>query len=50
MTDVTSPEFRCYELDLQNTASQTQVTTISAGSQVGFRGTRPPPHFVLSAR
>nr|4B5Q_A Chain A, GLYCOSIDE HYDROLASE FAMILY 61 PROTEIN D [Phanerodontia chrysosporium]4B5Q_B Chain B, GLYCOSIDE HYDROLASE FAMILY 61 PROTEIN D [Phanerodontia chrysosporium] len=37
VTDVTSPEFRCYELDLQNTAGQTQTATVSAGDTVGFK-------------
>ncbi|KAK7681395.1 hypothetical protein QCA50_015487 [Cerrena zonata] len=37
VTSVTDPEFRCYELDLQNTASQTSVATVSAGDTVGFR-------------
>lgn len=32
------PEFRCYELDLQNTAGSTQTATVSAGSTVGFKG------------
>lgn len=36
VTNVTDPEFRCYELDLVNTASQTQTATVTAGSNVGF--------------
>ena len=39
MTDVNDPEFRCYELDLENTAGQTQVATVSAGELIGFKGT-----------
>ncbi len=39
VTSVTDPEFRCYELDLENTAGATQVATVSAGSTVGFKGT-----------
>ncbi|CAL1699253.1 unnamed protein product [Somion occarium] len=38
VTDVNDPEFRCYELDLQNTAGQTGVATVSAGDTVGFKG------------
>ena len=30
------PEFRCYELDLVNTASETSTATVVAGSTVGF--------------
>ncbi|KAF7791648.1 hypothetical protein EIP86_002669 [Pleurotus ostreatoroseus] len=37
VTSVTDPEFRCYELDLQNTAGETQTATVSAGSTVGFK-------------
>ncbi|KAI0346667.1 hypothetical protein BDW22DRAFT_1462603 [Trametopsis cervina] len=37
VTSVTDPEFRCYELDLQNTAGQTSTATVSAGSTVGFK-------------
>jgi len=37
VTSVTDPEFRCYELDLQNTAGETQTATVSAGSTVGFQ-------------
>jgi hypothetical protein len=37
LTSVTDPEFRCYELDLTNTASQTSTATVSAGSVVGFK-------------
>ncbi|KZT35888.1 glycoside hydrolase family 61 protein D [Sistotremastrum suecicum HHB10207 ss-3] len=36
VTNVTDPEFRCYELDLVNTASQTGTATVVAGSTVGF--------------
>lgn len=39
VTDVNDPEFRCYELDLVNTAGSTQTMTVSAGSTVGFKGT-----------
>ena len=38
VTSVTDPEFRCYELDLQNTAGQTSTSTVSAGSTIGFQG------------
>ena len=38
ITDVTSPEFRCYELDMQNTPGQTSIATVEAGSTVGFKG------------
>ncbi len=38
VTNVNDPEFRCYELDLENTAGQTQTATVSAGSTVGFQG------------
>ncbi|GJE85227.1 glycoside hydrolase family 61 protein [Phanerochaete sordida] len=31
ITDVTSPEFRCYELDMQTTPGQTSTSTVSAG-------------------
>ena len=44
MTDVTSPEFRCYELDLQNTASQTQTQTVAAGATVGFKANSAISH------
>ncbi|KAI0806264.1 glycoside hydrolase [Irpex lacteus] len=37
VTSVTDPEFRCYELDLQNTAGQTSTASVSAGSTVGFK-------------
>ena len=36
MTNVADPEFRCYELDLVNTASETSTATVVAGSTVGF--------------
>ncbi|KIP07010.1 glycoside hydrolase family 61 protein [Phlebiopsis gigantea 11061_1 CR5-6] len=36
LTDVTDPEFRCYELDLVNTAGATGTATVLAGSTVGF--------------
>ncbi|KAI0806265.1 glycoside hydrolase [Irpex lacteus] len=39
VTSVTDPEFRCYELDLQNSAGQTSTATVSAGSTIGFKGT-----------
>lgn len=38
VTSVTDPEFRCYELDLQNTAAATGTATITAGSTIGFKG------------
>lgn len=38
VTSVTDPEFRCYELDLQNTAGATGTATVSAGSTIGFKG------------
>ncbi|KAI0786151.1 hypothetical protein C8Q75DRAFT_282172 [Abortiporus biennis] len=39
VTNVNDPEFRCYELDLQNTqAASTGTATVSAGSTVGFKG------------
>ncbi|KIJ56178.1 lytic polysaccharide monooxygenase [Sphaerobolus stellatus SS14] len=37
VTDVTSSEFRCYELDLVNTANQTGTATVTAGSTIGFK-------------
>ncbi|KDQ55399.1 glycoside hydrolase family 61 protein [Jaapia argillacea MUCL 33604] len=37
VTNVTDPEFRCYELDLVNTANATGTATVVAGSTVGFR-------------
>lgn len=37
VTSVTDPEFRCYELDLANTAGQTQTATVAAGSTIGFK-------------
>ncbi|KAL4242617.1 Endo-beta-1,4-glucanase D [Abortiporus biennis] len=38
VTNVNDPEFRCYELDLQNTqAASTGTATVSAGSTVGFK-------------
>ncbi|GJE85228.1 glycoside hydrolase family 61 protein [Phanerochaete sordida] len=40
VTDVTDPEFRCYELDLANTAGQTATYTVSAGQSVGFKAVR----------
>ncbi|KAI0688292.1 glycoside hydrolase [Cytidiella melzeri] len=36
VTNVNDPEFRCYELDLVNTASETGTATVVAGSNVGF--------------
>ncbi|KAI0792333.1 glycoside hydrolase family 61 protein D [Abortiporus biennis] len=44
VTSVTDPEFRCYELDLQNTAGQTQTATVTAGSTVGFQANGPIYH------
>ncbi|KAI0696826.1 glycoside hydrolase family 61 protein D [Cytidiella melzeri] len=37
VTSVTDPEFRCYELDLTNTAGETSTAAITAGSTVGFK-------------
>jgi len=37
VTNVNDPEFRCYELDLVNTASETGTATVSAGSTIGFK-------------
>jgi len=37
VTSVTDPEFRCYELDLTNTAGATGTATVAAGSTVGFQ-------------
>ncbi|PSR77784.1 hypothetical protein PHLCEN_2v7707 [Hermanssonia centrifuga] len=37
VTSVTDPEFRCYELDLENTAASTSVATVEAGSTIGFQ-------------
>ncbi|THH29747.1 hypothetical protein EUX98_g4437 [Antrodiella citrinella] len=42
VTSVTDPEFRCYELDLVNTAGETQTATVSAGSTIGFKGQHKP--------
>ncbi|KAJ3484844.1 hypothetical protein NLI96_g5356 [Meripilus lineatus] len=37
VTNVNDPEFRCYELDLKNTAAATGTATVSAGSTIGFK-------------
>ncbi|EKM57538.1 glycoside hydrolase family 61 protein [Phanerochaete carnosa HHB-10118-sp] len=37
VTNVEDPEFRCYELDLQNTAGQTGTLIVQAGETVGFK-------------
>lgn len=37
LTNVNDPEFRCYELDLVNTASETGTATVVAGSTIGFK-------------
>jgi len=37
LTNVNDPEFRCYELDLVNTASQTSTATVTAGATIGFK-------------
>jgi hypothetical protein len=37
VTNVTDPEFRCYELDLVNTAGETSTATVSAGTLVGVK-------------
>lgn len=44
VTSVTSDEFRCYELDLVNTAGETSVATVSAGDTVGFQANGPIYH------
>lgn len=44
MTDVTSPEFRCYELDMEASPGQTSTQTVSAGSTVGFQANGPIYH------
>ncbi|GJE85229.1 glycoside hydrolase family 61 protein [Phanerochaete sordida] len=44
VTSVTDPEFRCYELDLANTAGQTSTATVSAGSTIGFQANGPIYH------
>ncbi|KAI0696825.1 glycosyl hydrolase family 61-domain-containing protein [Cytidiella melzeri] len=44
VTSVTDPEFRCYELDLQNTAGQTATASVSAGSTIGFKGSQSLYH------
>ncbi|KAI0090401.1 glycoside hydrolase [Irpex rosettiformis] len=44
VTSVTDPEFRCYELDLQNTAGETSTASVSAGSTVGFKANGPIYH------
>ncbi|KIP02419.1 glycoside hydrolase family 61 protein [Phlebiopsis gigantea 11061_1 CR5-6] len=44
VTSVTDPEFRCYELDLTNTAGATSTATVSAGSTIGFQGNGPIYH------
>ncbi|KAI0090402.1 glycoside hydrolase family 61 protein D [Irpex rosettiformis] len=51
VTNVNDPEFRCYELDLQNSAGQTSTATVSAGSTIGFKAVKPsslPPRIYLS--
>ncbi|OCH86815.1 hypothetical protein OBBRIDRAFT_796835 [Obba rivulosa] len=37
VTDVTSQEIRCYELSLTDSAGQTSIATVEAGSTVGFK-------------
>jgi len=37
VTSVTDPEFRCYELDLTNTAGETSTATVNAGSTIGVK-------------
>lgn len=37
VTSVTDPEFRCYELDLVNTAGETSTATVSAGTVIGVK-------------
>ncbi|GJJ15136.1 hypothetical protein Clacol_009411 [Clathrus columnatus] len=44
VTDVTSDEFRCYELDLVNTAGETSIATVTAGETVGFQANGPIYH------
>ncbi|OBZ67573.1 putative endo-beta-1,4-glucanase D [Grifola frondosa] len=33
----TDPEIRCYELDMTNTAGETSIATVQAGSTIGFK-------------
>ena len=42
ITDVTSPEFRCYELDMSATPGETSTATVQAGSTIGFKGEHSP--------
>ncbi|KAF8578768.1 lytic polysaccharide monooxygenase [Ramaria rubella] len=44
VTSVTDPEFRCYELDLQNTAGATSIATVEAGATIGFQANGPIYH------
>ncbi|KAI0089324.1 glycoside hydrolase [Irpex rosettiformis] len=44
VTDVNDPEFRCYELDLQNTPGETGTATVTAGSNVGFHADNTMGH------
>jgi len=44
VTSVTDPEFRCYELDLVNTAGNTSTATVSAGATVGIKANGPIYH------
>jgi hypothetical protein len=37
VTSVTDPEFRCYELDLTNTAGETGIATVRAGTTIGVK-------------
>nr|VWP00909.1 Uncharacterized protein [Ganoderma boninense] len=37
VTDVTSAEFRCYELDMSATPGETSIATVQAGSAIGFK-------------
>ncbi|KAI0078300.1 glycoside hydrolase family 61 protein D [Panus rudis PR-1116 ss-1] len=49
VTNVNDPEFRCYELDLQNTAGQTGIATVSAGDTVGFKAVSHENYSKLAA-
>lgn len=44
VTNVNDPEFRCYELDMQNTAASTSTATVSAGDTVGFQANQAIYH------
>ncbi|KAI0346666.1 glycoside hydrolase family 61 protein D [Trametopsis cervina] len=44
VTNVNDPEFRCYELDLQNSAGATSTASVSAGSTIGFKANQALYH------